>query len=160
MFVLVLSLPVSEVVVWMRRVPHMLKYLNTWFPVGSAVWRGLRGLQPCWKKYVAGRSLRVGFESSQPHPTSSSVPCCDLSASCSCCLLSGIFGKVNPSPSNRKPRQAPPVTCARLYLSVANTGQLGINLRDLMYAQWTHCPWALSPLCIVDLKLPQRWTAT
>ena len=32
------------VMVWMRNVPHVLIYLNTWSPVSSAVWGGLMAL--------------------------------------------------------------------------------------------------------------------
>lgn len=40
-----------------ENVLHRFKYLNTWFPIGGAVWRGLRGVA-----LVSGVSLAAGLE--------------------------------------------------------------------------------------------------
>lgn len=43
-------------VVWVINVSDRLNYLNTWSPVGDAVW-----LQPCWRKYITGVRLHFLF---------------------------------------------------------------------------------------------------
>lgn len=53
----------SVVLIWMWNVPHSLRHLNTWSPVGGAVCGGLWG-QPCWRT-----SLGSGLE------TESLMPC-------------------------------------------------------------------------------------
>lgn len=71
----------SVVLIWMWNVPHSLRHLNTWSPVGGAVCGGFWD-QPCWRT-----SLGSGLE------TESLTPCqisllptqgwrCELSASC------------------------------------------------------------------------------
>lgn len=44
----------------MRRVSHNTGHMNTWPPVGGALWKGLV-VQPCWRECATGSQLALSL---------------------------------------------------------------------------------------------------
>lgn len=63
--------------IWMRNVPHGLKYFRTWRPVAGTVLGSLGGMQPCWRKYVTVSGLWE-FKAILHHQFTSCASCSQL----------------------------------------------------------------------------------